>query len=87
MTFVKKKIVKCKINIIIDANFIFKKIKKILTMKMIKKFATTIIKLNEKTIIFVFKQFIDEKFKKFIKFKKFALTNYRLKKIINVHII
>ena len=73
MTFVKKKIIKCKMNIIIDANSVFKKVKKVSMMKIIKKFAATIIKLNKKTIIFIFKQFIDEKF---MKLKKFALTNY-----------
>ena len=55
MTFVKKKIIKCKTNIIIDANSVFKKIKKTLMIKTIKKFATTIIKSNEKTMIFIFK--------------------------------
>ena len=82
--FVKKKIIKCKMNITIDANFVFKKIKKISTTKMIKKFTMIIIKLNKKTMIFIFKQFINEKF---IKLKKFALISYRSKKITNVHII
>ena len=79
MTFIKRKT-----DITIDANSVFKKIKKISTRKTIKKFAAKVTELNEKTTIFVFKQFIDEKF---TILKQFALTNYQSKKITNVYII
>ena len=64
MTSVQKKIVKRKTNIIVDANSVFKKVKKITTMKTIRKSATKMTESNEEIAIFVHKQLIDTKLTK-----------------------
>ena len=84
MMFAQKKLVKRKTNIIVDANFVFKKIKKITITKTIRKSAAKMTELDEEIVIFVHKQLIN---KEFTILKQFALINYRSKEIINVHII